>query len=463
MRAIVLERRGSYAIVLMPGGRFARMRAPYAAVGEEIETSSRQALVPSTRLRPYGYAAAALAVVLALLPAALPHASAQVAAYATLDVNPSVQFGLSEAGSVVTAQGLDKDGMRVLAQARPVGLPLATAVSKILAAAAADGLLTQGGDASVILATYPAGNAAQVPTAVQQQVLAARATGKAFLTARHARGIVSAMIVPSWLRTAARRAKVSPGIYAVAVALRSAGVKVNVHSLQGRKLGSAIERIAATPAGQSVLSVFSGSAAVQAPEKPAVTPVQPVKSPVLVLSPDGSDPILGGSDAKPGQGKSSQPGKGEGQGHAKGTGKGNGNGVGIGKGPGLGKGEGSGNGNGNGNGNGSGKGKRTDGGSSQGSGRGSNTAGHGSDGSSGKGDGGTGGVIQPLPGSGGGSSHGSGGTLLPQGGWGSLFPSGGSGGFQWPSGGDGGSGSSQGTSLLPSGGDGSGSGDGGGN
>ncbi len=410
MRALVLERRGSYAIVLLPGGRFARIRAPLAAVGEEIEMTRPAGAPVTAHLRPYGYAAAALAVLLALLPAALPHANAQVAAYATLDVNPSVQFGLSASGEVVSAQGLDADGIRVVQQSRPDGRPLSGAVSAILAAAHADGLLTQGGDASVIIATYPAGDAPSVPAAVQQQLLAARAASTAFLSAQHAQGIVTAMIVPTWLRAAAQRAKVSPGVYAVVTALRDAGIKVNIRSFRGRRLGTEIAHIAATPAGKTVLPMLTGSAPEKpvtptgpapsttpsstthptttptsglltgstpptAPTTPTTTPTVPSQghahgapTPVIVLSPNGSSDILGGLSYGQGHGDQGQSGKGsDGRGgQGQGFGKGFGKGQGFGQGQGFGKGQGVGQG-GDGSGQSSGKAGPQQGGSGDGS------------------------------------------------------------------------------------------------
>ncbi len=327
MRALVLERRGSYAIVLMPGGRFARVRAPYAAVGEEIETG-RHARLPAAGLRPYGYAAAALAVVLAVLPAALPHANAQVAAYATLDLNPSVEFGLSSSGVVVTSKGLDRDGRRVLAQVQPNGQPFSSVVSDVLRKAADDGLIAHGSDASLILATYPAGPHEQVPAAVKQQMLVARAKGKAFLAARGALGIVSAMVLPTSLRLKASQADVSAGTYALYAALKGAGIPVTVKEFKGRGLGKAIERIAGTPKGKAVLPLLTGAAQpATSPTPPSgssflpttpsgATPTQPSTTPsdgpltpsnaagqpsIIILSPDGSSSVLGPDESGAGQ------------------------------------------------------------------------------------------------------------------------------------------------------------------
>lgn len=350
MRALVLERRGSYAIVLTPGGRFARVRAPHAAVGEEIDTG-RLAGLPAAGLRPYGYAAAALAVLLAVLPAALPHANAQVAAYATLDLNPSVEFGLSSSGVVVTSKGLDRDGRRVLAQVQSNGQPFSSVVSDVLAKAAEDGLIAHGSDASLILATYPAGPHEQVPAAVKQQMLVARAKGKAFLAARGAQGIVSAMVLPTSLRAKASQADVSAGTYALYAALKGAGIQVTVKEFKGRGLGKAIERIAGTPKGKAVLPLLTGTAQAatsptpssgssSAPTQPSgVTPTQSSTTPsggplspsnaagqpsIIILSPDGSSSILGPdgggagpSDQAKGRGRSSGVGggaKGHGQG-----------------------------------------------------------------------------------------------------------------------------------------------------
>ena len=372
MRALVLERRGRHAIVLLPGGEIRRIRAPHALAGDEILLPGQPARVP---MRRFAYAAAGLAGVLAILPAALPLAQAKVVAYATVDINPSVELGLSAGGTVLTATGLDKDGHRVLATARVRGEALSAAVDTLLRTASAQGFIAEGRPAAVIVAGYGAGEAS-VPAAVQGQLRLARSFAATYLHHHGVKGIVSAMIVPRVLVQAAEKAHVSAGVYAVWSALHKAGAGVKVSAMRGDHLGSAMAKIATTSSGKAVLPVLTGKAKATAtqpstgvrhgqtngstppstgPQKgetggeaPSGTtpPVTPPVTPSVggtgrqtpatpsvqlqIVTPGGTVQLQLGGDSQEGAGTTG-PGNAQGQGDGQGAGPGQGRGHGKGK------------------------------------------------------------------------------------------------------------------------------------
>ena len=254
MRGLVLERRGRHAIVLLPGGEIRRVPAPGASTGDEILLPAQVRRAPSRR---FGYAVAALALVLAVLPAELPFAQAKVVAYATVDINPSVELGLSAGGTVLTSHALDADGRRVLATASVRGEPLSDAVASLLRVAQAQGFMSAAQPAAVIVAGYGSG-AQALPQAVQVQLRSARSLASGFLRRHGLHGVVSAMIVPRVLVQAATRAHVSAGVYAVWSALHNAGAKVRVGAMRGSDLGTAMAKIATTASGRSVLPLLTG-------------------------------------------------------------------------------------------------------------------------------------------------------------------------------------------------------------
>ncbi len=354
MRALVLERRGRHAIVLLPGGEIRRVRAAHALVGDEILLPSHPPRVP---VRRFAYAAAGLAVVLAVLPAALPLAQAKVVAYATVDINPSVELGLSAGGTVLTARPLDGDGHRILVTARVRGESLSGAIGTLLRTATAQGFISAARPAAVIVAGYSASQTA-VPSAVQGQLRAARSLASGFLHRHGVQGMVSAMIVPQVLVQAAQKAHVSAGVYAVWSALHKAGAGVKVSAMRGGQLGSAMAKAAATSSGKAVLPLLTGTAKEpKAPQPvssghgpkskngPAPSGAGPAKSAggagqgsqapqtggptlqVQVVTPAGTVQVQVGGDGQEGSGTTGPPAGGPGSVHGRGNlGKGGGHG-----------------------------------------------------------------------------------------------------------------------------------------
>lgn len=169
-RAVVLEVGPGQAIVLLEGGVVRRLalRGKALTAGQEIWVpDSAAALWTSGRGRAAAVLAAAALVgggYLALHPEVPP-----IAAWVSVDINPSISLGLSATGRVVAVEGLDPSGIRV-AEALPhlSGEELDAAVVALVNEARQDGYLGSGPDQSSFIVV------AGAPTASAEGAFAAR-------------------------------------------------------------------------------------------------------------------------------------------------------------------------------------------------------------------------------------------------------------------------------------------------
>ncbi len=176
-RAVLLEVSRGTGIALTPDGRFIRVRTgPYDQEGQEIALDGQDETTlerrPARRAFGLGWAfrpgfAAALACLLCLVvlsPFAAQRvlASGDPVAFVSLDINPSVEFGVNRWDRVVAARAINADGETVLAVLEWRGRPVAEVVDGAGAAAVALGYLA-GGQAEVVVAAVPATAGGSLP------------------------------------------------------------------------------------------------------------------------------------------------------------------------------------------------------------------------------------------------------------------------------------------------------------
>jgi hypothetical protein len=159
-KALLLEVRGRTGVAITPEGRFVGVRClPHHEEGQEIA-------LPAARLegrvgwglRPgLVTAAACAAILLVLLPLAVGRvlASGLPMAYVTLDINPSLEFGVNRWERVVACRALNPDGEQVLSGLKWRGRPIDDVVSDAGVQAASLGFLDSG-TVEVIVAAVPA-------------------------------------------------------------------------------------------------------------------------------------------------------------------------------------------------------------------------------------------------------------------------------------------------------------------
>jgi len=159
-KALLLEVRGRTGVAITPEGRFVGVRClPHHQEGQEIA-------LPAVRLQGrvgWGLrpglvtAATCAAILLVLLPLAVGRvlASGLPMAYVTLDINPSLEFGVNRWERAVVGRALNPDGEQVLGGLEWRGRPIDDVVFDAGVQAANLGFLDSG-PAEVIVAAVPA-------------------------------------------------------------------------------------------------------------------------------------------------------------------------------------------------------------------------------------------------------------------------------------------------------------------
>ena len=159
-RALLLEVRGRTGVAITPEGRFVGVKClPHHEEGQEIALpAARLQARVGWGLRPgLVTAVACAAILLVLSPLAVGRvlASGLPMAYVTLDINPSLEFGVNRWERVVACRALNPDGEQVLSGLKWRGRPIDDVVSDAGVQAVSLGFLDSG-PAEVIVAAVPA-------------------------------------------------------------------------------------------------------------------------------------------------------------------------------------------------------------------------------------------------------------------------------------------------------------------
>lgn len=259
-KAVLLEVDRDFGFALTPDGRFVRVRCrSQDEEGQEIDRdravgSGRAAHRVFGRGRRKGWAlrpglAAGLAAVLCLIvlsPFAVGRvlASGNPVVYVSVDINPSLEFGVNRWDRAVSALGLNPDGEALLGKLRWRGRPVADVVAEVGSAAASQGFLG-GHPGELLVAAVPAVPGRTVPPGLEKQLAKVCAALEATLAAGGAGGQAPEVTVEtvvadaSNLRDQAVKLGLSVGEYAVLLAAQEAGLDVDRDDL-GRGLGQAI-------------------------------------------------------------------------------------------------------------------------------------------------------------------------------------------------------------------------------
>ncbi|MBN2979996.1 anti-sigma factor domain-containing protein [Cohnella algarum] len=159
-RAVIMSLEKKEAIALAPGGRFVRIRRrPHFRIGDEIEWESELQAADrgffANRKRVFASCASAAALVL-LLVGLWAFRTPPVVAYVTMDVNPSVEFGLDSNENVRELHAINGDARPIVeAVADYKGKPVAEVTARLAAELASRKLLSADGE--VVLASVAVG------------------------------------------------------------------------------------------------------------------------------------------------------------------------------------------------------------------------------------------------------------------------------------------------------------------
>ncbi|MDA8066382.1 MAG: hypothetical protein M0031_12930 [Thermaerobacter sp.] len=233
----LLSVEGGWGVVLTPGGDFRRVRLPRggADLGDEVPLGRAGWTAWSGRI--------VLAAAAVLVAAGLWWWSGQttaLAAYVTVDINPSVELGVSAADRVVSATALDQDAVGVLRGLPYRGRSLEQVVLAITQRSMEQGFLSAEKPNAVVITYSPARR--RVPPGVEAAVYRARQQTVALLAARHIKSEVTTLKASARLRRLAHQKKLSLGKYLVYLEAHKQGVPVHLSQLQHESIVQAIRQ-----------------------------------------------------------------------------------------------------------------------------------------------------------------------------------------------------------------------------
>ncbi|MVO98759.1 anti-sigma factor domain-containing protein [Paenibacillus lutrae] len=237
-KGIVMELKGSSIIVMTQEGRFERIprKGRTCSVGEEI-TYTRKAM---RRSRIYAAASglAVAGIIFFVMIGGLLNTGSniQVAAYVTMDINPSVELALDDAEIVREVRGLNADGSRMAEAVRVEGKPLPQATSVIM------GWLEQShlskGEGDIIISSTVVGDSRKVSDVLladkmEKQVME-------YLRSNHSseleKYVVAAFAAPADVRSEARTHQLSTGKYAIYLNAKSMGTHIDLEEFRNKSL-----------------------------------------------------------------------------------------------------------------------------------------------------------------------------------------------------------------------------------
>lgn len=243
LTGVVMERIGSYVILLTPKGEFKRVKITgrMPDIGEEIRIPvAHRYFFNLSRAR---WTAVAAAVILLLLAGPLLTIvnQPQVAAASVWVENPGIELTVSRDASIMEVRTTTGEGEKVLAGTGDLkGAGYDNAVAKITRVAVKLGYIRDSHDLLISYALMPGGG---IDKASFEKTLTASVSS--VLTDDHTR--VAAIHVPSDIKEKAGRKGLTPAKYAVLVEAVNAGLPVTEKDIQEKGIVEAISSAGGEP------------------------------------------------------------------------------------------------------------------------------------------------------------------------------------------------------------------------
>ncbi|PZD94602.1 hypothetical protein DNH61_16695 [Paenibacillus sambharensis] len=239
-RGIVVEINPRYSIVLTPDGEYKRVAAGDYRIGEEI--SLQDVRRRRSRGMLWSCTAAVMVILVLLIPNLWPAASAEPAVYVTMDINPSIEMGLSVQGKVVSLSGLNEDGQRIVDGMAYEGQPVQQVTASIMKRVC-DLEYLSGTDNTVLITGMAVGgrDSGQVEEKLTSLVdeavkTAAVNDSQERSDARIINVQVTRLMAPEELREASIESGLSPGKMAVFLLAEANGYSIDLSELKERSI-----------------------------------------------------------------------------------------------------------------------------------------------------------------------------------------------------------------------------------
>lgn len=168
-----------------------------------------------------------------------------VVAYATLDINPSVELEIDADQRVQAARGRNDEGKLLVSGLTVRGMPLDDAVPALVDRAAQLGFIRTDGRSAILLTYTPVSDAAAGSvSALHREELRERIAAK--LQARRLSALISLEEAPAALRQQAQQNGLSPNQQRILNQARARGLQLDAKQLREQPLSRALEQAGAT-------------------------------------------------------------------------------------------------------------------------------------------------------------------------------------------------------------------------
>ncbi|MEG6616499.1 anti-sigma factor domain-containing protein [Peptococcaceae bacterium 1198_IL3148] len=150
VKGMLMQSKGKQGIVMTSTGEFVKVILPngHVRLGEEIEAVRYR---QKTSFK-YIVVAAALFLMVLLIPGYQHFYPKEAMAYVALDINPSIELAVNKELKISAVEGLNSDGKKIAAEVDVIGMQLYQALPLLVEQAITDGYLEPGRE-NVVLST----------------------------------------------------------------------------------------------------------------------------------------------------------------------------------------------------------------------------------------------------------------------------------------------------------------------
>lgn len=235
-KGIVMELSDRHVIVMTSGGVFRKLPKDgrTCEVGEEIlfaEPLAARKAPPMAKLS--GLVAAVVMCIVIIATMTNMTGKAEVVAYVSMDINPSVEFAIDVTEKVLDLKGLNDDGTKLIAGIDFKGKLLEAVTNDVLHKAEAQGPLAKG-EGDIVIVSSLVKNTDKISDAAIADQLKEQVTK--YLKAEHPnqadRYEVAAFAAPQEIRQAAEANGLSMGKYAIYLNAKNNGTPVAIEDFK---------------------------------------------------------------------------------------------------------------------------------------------------------------------------------------------------------------------------------------
>ncbi|MGE5653229.1 MAG: hypothetical protein ACM3ZQ_03025 [Bacillota bacterium] len=258
---VLMKKEQGHSVFLTADGSFMKGRSKVigAEVGQEVE------FIPSrSRVAEWARLGLVAVLMLAVMVSGISVYLTRpvIAAYVTVDINPSLEMGIDQHQIVRRITALNPEAEALIADVNVVGMHVTDALEAVMSTAAQDGYLAPDSEHLIVIATtYVAGRQ------TDQDELTAELDNKArAIVAGHEQTVVTSMAAGPEIREEATKQGVSLGQLLVVQKAEEAGIHLNPQELKSSNLSQSIRAAGGDPSvilrkdnGQSAGSESQGA------------------------------------------------------------------------------------------------------------------------------------------------------------------------------------------------------------